>query len=134
MNSPTKRIMEYAEAQPEATPIQTGDLLQLGDRSAVSRTLSRLSRSERLLRICRGLYRVVPSYEARRAWAHLEPCCRPDLLRDTATMVVRYADDEQPLAELGRYMEALAGDQFSREHRRVSAERLISATAPAGDA
>lgn len=56
MNSLPERIMEYAEAQPEATPIHAVDLLHLGDRSAVSRTLSRLARSERLLRICRGLY------------------------------------------------------------------------------
>ena len=56
MNSLPERIMEYAEAQPEATPIQARDLLHLGDRSAVSRTLSRLVCSERLLRICRGVY------------------------------------------------------------------------------
>ncbi len=56
MNSLPERIMDYAESQPEATPIQTEDLLHLGDPSAVSRTLSRLARSECLLRICRGLY------------------------------------------------------------------------------
>ena len=56
MKSLPERIMGYAEAKPEATPIQAGDLLYLGDRAAVSRTLSRLARSERLLRICRGLY------------------------------------------------------------------------------
>lgn len=51
-----ERIMGYADAKPEATPIQAGDLLHLGDQAAVSRALSRLARSERLLRICRGLY------------------------------------------------------------------------------
>ena len=56
MNSLPERIMEHAEAQPEATPIQAEDLMHLGDRSVVVRTLSRLARSERLLRICRGVY------------------------------------------------------------------------------
>ena len=56
MKSLPERIMGYAEAKPEATPIQAGDLLHLGDRAAVSRALSRLAGSERLLRICRGLY------------------------------------------------------------------------------
>ena len=56
MNSLPERIMEYAEAQPEATPIQAEDLLHLGDRAAVARALARLARSERLLKICRGLY------------------------------------------------------------------------------
>ena len=55
MKSLPERIMAYAEARPEATPIQAGDLLHLGERAAVSRALSRLARSERLLRICRGL-------------------------------------------------------------------------------
>ncbi len=56
MNSLPERIMEYAEAKPEATPIQAGDLLHLGSRGAVTRALSRLAGSERLLRICRGVY------------------------------------------------------------------------------
>ena len=56
MNSLPERIMEYAEARPEATPIQAKDLLPLGDRAAVARALSRLIRSDRLLRICRGVY------------------------------------------------------------------------------
>ncbi len=56
MKSLPERIMGYAEAEPEATPIQAEDLLHLGDRAAVSRALSRLVRSERLLRICRGVY------------------------------------------------------------------------------
>ena len=51
-----ERIMGYAEAKPEATPTQAEDLLHLGDRTAVSRALSRLTRSERLMRICRGVY------------------------------------------------------------------------------
>ena len=56
MSSLPERIMEYAEAKPEATPIQAGDLLHIGDRAAVARSLSRLARSERLLRVCRGVY------------------------------------------------------------------------------
>ena len=56
MSSLPERIMRYAEAKPEATPIQADDLLHLGDRPAVARALSRLAHSERLLRICRGLY------------------------------------------------------------------------------
>ena len=56
MNSLPERIMEYAEAKPEATPIQADNLLHLGDRAAVGRALSRLARSRRLLRICRGVY------------------------------------------------------------------------------
>ena len=53
MNSLPERIMEYGKARPEATPIQADDLLHLGDRAAVARALSRLTRSDRLLRICR---------------------------------------------------------------------------------
>jgi len=56
MNSLSERIMEYAEATPEATPIQADDILHLGDRAAVVRSLSRLVHSDRLLRICRGAY------------------------------------------------------------------------------
>ena len=56
MNSLPERVTEYAEAQPEATPIQVEDLLHLGARAAVTKVLSRLARSERLLRICRGVY------------------------------------------------------------------------------
>ena len=48
--------MEYTEAKPEATPIQVDDLLHLSDRTAVARALSRLACSERMLRICRGVY------------------------------------------------------------------------------
>ena len=39
MKSLPERIMGYADAKPEATPIQAGDLLHLGDRAAVSRAL-----------------------------------------------------------------------------------------------
>ncbi len=51
-----ERIMLYAETKPEATPIRADDLLHLGDRTAVARSLSRLVRFEQLLRICRGVY------------------------------------------------------------------------------
>ena len=51
MDSLPERIMEYGEVRPEATPIQAGDLLHLG-----TRALARLARSERLPRICQGVY------------------------------------------------------------------------------
>ena len=56
MKSLLERIMEHAEAQPEAAPIQAKDLLHLGSRTAVNRALSRLAGSERLMRIYRGIY------------------------------------------------------------------------------
>ena len=56
MKNLPERIMGYAEAKPEATPIQAEDLLHFGDRAAVHRALSRLARSERLMRIYRGIY------------------------------------------------------------------------------
>ncbi|MDE0105143.1 MAG: DUF6088 family protein [Bryobacterales bacterium] len=56
MNSLAERIMDYARAKPEATPIRADDLLRIGDRAAVPRALSVLARSKRLLRICRGVY------------------------------------------------------------------------------
>ena len=51
-----KRIMEYAQACPEATPLCPGALLHLGHRAAIDQTLSRLARSGRLMRICQGVY------------------------------------------------------------------------------
>ena len=56
MRSLPKRIMEHAEALPEATPICPGALLHLGKRAAVDQALSRLARAGKLMRICRGLY------------------------------------------------------------------------------
>ena len=56
MKSLAQRIMEYAEASPEATPICPGALLHLGRRGAVNQALSRLARSGQLLRICQGVY------------------------------------------------------------------------------
>jgi len=56
MNNLPERILEYAEAKPEATPIQAKSLPHLGDRVALARTLSRLVRSDRFLRICRGVH------------------------------------------------------------------------------
>ena len=56
MSSLPKRIMEHAEALPEATPLHSGALLHMGSRAAVNRALSRLAASKRLLRICRGVY------------------------------------------------------------------------------
>ena len=43
MKSLPGRIMGYAEAKPETTPVQAKDLLHLGDRAAVSRALSGLA-------------------------------------------------------------------------------------------
>ena len=51
-----KRIMEHAESLPEATPICPTGLLHLGNRTAVDQALARLARSDRLMRICRGVY------------------------------------------------------------------------------
>ena len=51
-----KRIMEYARALPEATPLCPGALLHLGHRAAVDQALSRLARSGELVRICQGVY------------------------------------------------------------------------------
>ncbi len=68
MKTLPERIIEYAEAKPEATPIRADDLLHLGGRAAVARSLSRLVRSERLLRICRGIYmRPIPTRFGNRA-------------------------------------------------------------------
>lgn len=56
MASLPERIMEYAEARPEATPLCSTALLHLGKRPAVDQALSRLTRSGRLIRICQGVY------------------------------------------------------------------------------
>ncbi len=51
-----KRIMEYAQALPEATPLCPGALLHLGHRAAIDQALSRLARSGELMRVCQGVY------------------------------------------------------------------------------
>ena len=56
MHSLPSRIMEHAEALPEATPLCPGSLLHLGSRAAVDQALSRLARAGRLMRICQGVY------------------------------------------------------------------------------
>jgi len=56
MRSLPVRIMEYAEALAEATPLCPPGLLHLGKRAAVDQALSRLARSGKLLRICQGVY------------------------------------------------------------------------------
>lgn len=56
MASLPKRIMEHAEALPEAAPICPGALLHLGSRAAVDQALSRLARRGQLLRVHRGVY------------------------------------------------------------------------------
>ncbi len=56
MRSLPKRIMEYAESLPEATPLCPAGLLHLGKRAAVDQALSRLARSGKLMRIFQGVY------------------------------------------------------------------------------
>ena len=56
MTSIPTRIMERAEALPEATPICPNALLDLGSRAAVDQALSRLARAGRLDWICPGVY------------------------------------------------------------------------------
>ena len=56
MRGLSRRIMEHAEALPEATPLCPAALLHLGNRAAVDQALSRLARSGRLMRICQGVY------------------------------------------------------------------------------
>ena len=56
MPSLSSRIVDHASVLPEATPICPAALLHLGSRAAVDQALSRLFRSEQLLRVCRGVY------------------------------------------------------------------------------
>ena len=56
MRSLPKRIMEYAESLPEATPLCPAGLLHLGNRAAIDQALSRLARSGKLRRIFQGVY------------------------------------------------------------------------------
>lgn len=51
-----KRIMEYAESLPEATPLRASAMAHLGYRTALHKALSRLARSGKLLRIFHGVY------------------------------------------------------------------------------
>ncbi len=52
----TGRILEYASALPEGTPITAKTLLHLGNRAAIDQALSRLARRGHLLRAAQGLY------------------------------------------------------------------------------
>ena len=56
MRGLSHRIMEHAEALPEATPLCPAALLHLANRAAVDQALSRLARSGDLMRICQGVY------------------------------------------------------------------------------
>ena len=56
MRGVPKRILEFAQALPEATPLCPGALLHLGRRAAIDQALSRLARSGALMRICQGVY------------------------------------------------------------------------------
>ena len=55
MSSLPERIIEHAEALPEATPICPRALLYLGKRVAAHQALSRLAQSGRLMRIYQGV-------------------------------------------------------------------------------
>ena len=52
----SRRIMEHAEARPEATPLCPPAPLHLGNRAAVDQALSRLLRSGHLMRSCVTLH------------------------------------------------------------------------------
>ncbi|MDE0419030.1 MAG: DUF6088 family protein [bacterium] len=56
MRGLSRRIMEYAMALPEATPLCPAALLHLSNRTAIDQALSRLARAGDLLRICQGVY------------------------------------------------------------------------------
>ena len=56
MPSLSSLIMEYAAESPEGSLLCPNLLLHLGNRDAVDQALSRLSRSGRLSRVCRGIY------------------------------------------------------------------------------
>ena len=51
-----QKVMQHAEACPEATPLCSAALLHLGDRAAVNKALSRLARSGALMRVVQGVY------------------------------------------------------------------------------
>lgn len=53
------QILELAAASPEGTPLIAKEFLHLASRAALSRVLSRLAQSGKLLRIGRGIY-VLP--------------------------------------------------------------------------
>jgi hypothetical protein len=56
MKTTAEKIIAYARRQPEGAPLQAKALLHLGSRSAVDQALSRLHRSQDLVRISRGVY------------------------------------------------------------------------------
>ena len=56
MKSLPERIMEHAEATPEATPICPAALLHIGPRAEVGQVLTFLARSGQLTRSCDGVY------------------------------------------------------------------------------
>lgn len=56
MPSLARRIMEHAEALPEAAPLRAAGLRAFGKPAAVRRALARLAGDRRLCRIYRGIY------------------------------------------------------------------------------
>ena len=68
MPSVTSRILEWAEALPEAAPIRPNSLLHLGSPTAIRQALSRLVRRGLLMRVCQGVYvRTIETPYGRRA-------------------------------------------------------------------
>ena len=51
-----ERILAFARALPEGTPIAAKGLLHMGDRAAINQVLSRLAKQGVLLRTARGVY------------------------------------------------------------------------------
>ena len=56
MSSLPQRIEKHASDLPEGAVLHPKALLHLGSRAAVDQALSRLTRSGRLMRVCRGVY------------------------------------------------------------------------------
>ncbi len=92
LKSLPEQIMEYAEAQPEVSRIQAKDLRHLGNRAAARGALSRLTRSERLLRIYWGISTCqVPTLLGRRA-STLEKAITPLAILRGETLVSNCGD------------------------------------------
>ena len=56
MKALTEQIFEYASREPEGAPLTAKAFLHLGGRAAIDQALSRLTASNRLMRLGRGLY------------------------------------------------------------------------------
>ena len=56
MSSLRTRILQHTSTLPEGAVLHPKGLLHLGSRAAVDQSLSRLSRSGQLMRVCQGVY------------------------------------------------------------------------------